>query len=103
MASIIYSIQLHENGKLVDITFLDKSKIEAEIQMIRRPSSGLPNHLTGYISEINTYQNVKAVQEHEKKFALMEQNYIPILVCDNLFALDMDSDIFNKNIIQAVT
>lgn len=59
--SVILGIELHEDGKRVDITFSDNSIATVDIIDMERPSEGIKEVKKWSISRINTYYNVKAV------------------------------------------
>lgn len=56
-----------------------------------------------HVSHINSKERMLAYQQHCKRFGHIADDYLPILINKQLFALDKDSTVFDKGILNAVT
>jgi hypothetical protein len=81
---------------------MDNSSLQVAIPDIMRLSEGAEAHHQS-VTQVNITERVKAFQEHAKRFGPLAGNYLPLLVCKQLFALDKESEVFERGILDAIT
>jgi hypothetical protein len=103
---VIRRMDLHEDGRHVDIIFADGTKMIAEVHTIQRLSegsssrSGTPGTV---ISAANKRERISAQQNHQDTFENLYDEFIPLIVNGQVLALDKNCKVENRELFDAVT
>tara|TARA_B110000285_G_scaffold188096_1_gene214127 strand:+ start:276 stop:827 length:552 start_codon:yes stop_codon:yes gene_type:complete len=101
-ARTIKMIHLYDDGVHVEITFLDDSSAKAEIRKISRLSDGVQTQSEDS-TVVHYSERVRAFREHQDMFGARAEAYMPILIGDQGYALDLDCSVPQKQILNAIT
>ena len=101
LRNVIWAMHLHENGRYIEITTLDKTSFTVDVTKIARLSSGADS--SDRVTTASLPENLKAFHQHKKYWGGAADDYIPVLINGNLYSLAKNCEIKYKPIFDAVT